>query len=63
MTSDPNPPVSDDDFPEFSEPPRFAPPLSATTPREPKQAAASEEQQEVDSVIERLRRERAEGKR
>ena len=63
MISDPEIPVADDDFPEFAEPPRYAPPLSATAPREPKAAEGSEEQQEVDSVIERLRRERAEGKR
>jgi len=65
MTSeDPTPPVADDDFPEFAEPPRHKPPPERET-REQRAAeqAADTAQDQVDDVIARLRRERAEGGR
>ena len=62
MASDPTPPVADDDFPEFAEPPRHVPP-HAREPRATEPEAADGAQSEVDDVIARLRRERAEGKR
>lgn len=65
--NDPIPPVATDDFPEFAEPPQQVP-AEARDPerREAEQARPKSEagfQKDVDSVIERLRRERAEGKR
>ncbi|MGO4258106.1 hypothetical protein [Marmoricola sp. RAF53] len=63
MTSDdPNAPVADDDFPEFSAPPRHRPPATHKA-MEKAAAPVSDEQSAVDDVIARLRRERAEGKR
>jgi hypothetical protein len=61
---DNDPPVADDDFPEFSEPPRHKP--AATHPARQKPDAEpedSEAQATADDLIARLRRERAEGKR
>ena len=55
------PPVAEDDFPEFAEPPRHKPPADAL--RESPGEAEDNAQGEVDDVIARLRRERAEGKR
>ena len=59
------PPVSDDDFPEFAEPPRFAPPPQATVQRAAREPKDVDEAQQsvVDDVITRLRKERADGKR
>lgn len=64
MTSgDLPPPVADDDFPEFAEPPRHRPDLSHEA-QEPSPADAVDNgQDEVDDVIARLRRKREEGRR
>ncbi len=66
MTSkDQHPPVADDDFAEFAEPPRHrpAPTSSARQGRPSSERPAGNKQDAVDDVIARLRRERAEGKR
>lgn len=66
--NDPPPPVSEDDFPEFAQAPRQTPPAQSA-PRAPRTIekpdldAADNGQEAVDAMIERLRRERAEGKR
>ncbi|MBO9523610.1 MAG: hypothetical protein J7518_18925 [Nocardioidaceae bacterium] len=60
-TDDPTPPVADDDFPEFAEPPRHRPPAEPKKPE--KKPAADDPQAQVDDVIARLRRERAERER
>ena len=58
---DTSPPVAADDFSEFAEPPRHKQPAEAVErPSEPEPDGA---QGQVDDVIARLRRERAEGKR
>jgi hypothetical protein len=67
-SNDQPPPVADDDFPEFSAPPQHTPrpARAAQEPRTSEKAAdklAANGQSEVDDVIARLRRERAEGKR
>ena len=63
-SSDPPPPVADDDFPEFAEPPRHRPDLSREGAEgSPAEDAVDSEQGQVDDVIARLRRERDEGKR
>lgn len=59
---DQTPPVADDDFPEFAEPPRHRPDLSQAEP-DPEDEVDDEAQAEVDDVIARLRRERDEGRR
>jgi hypothetical protein len=61
---DNDPPVADDDFPEFSEPPRHKPAADhpARAGRE-EEREDNEAQAAADDLIERLRRERAEGKR
>ncbi|MFL6061011.1 MAG: hypothetical protein ACJ72E_07260 [Marmoricola sp.] len=62
MRNDPTPPVADDDFAEFAEPPRQRPqPGVARSPAEARPPES--EQGAVDEVLARLRRERAEGKR
>jgi len=63
-SSDLPPPVADDDFPEFAEPPRHRPDLSheAQEPS-PAEDAVDSGQDQVDDVIARLRRERDEGER
>lgn len=62
MTSnDANPPVSEDDFPEFSEPPRHKPRVSEHDEPAADERPPGNAQDEVDEVIERLRRERAAG--
>ena len=55
------PPVADDDFAEFAEPPRQRPRHEPAPDRNARPADSA--QDEVDAVLERLRRERAEGKR
>ena len=60
--NDPNPPVAADDFPEFAEPPRHVPKNKAE-PKKPDADSDDGQQAEVDDVIARMRRERAEGKR
>ena len=55
------PPVADDDFPEFAEPPRQKP--SPEHLQEPESEPDDDTQDHVDDVLARLRRERAEGKR
>ena len=62
--NDPQPPVSDDDFPEFAEPPRNTPPpgSSALGPKPAENAEAREAreaQKAADELMERLRRKRA----
>jgi hypothetical protein len=63
MTSNDPPPVADDDFPEFAEPPRHRPPAHETQEQRASEPAHDDAQVQVDEVIARLRRERAEGKR
>ena len=53
-------PVSEDDFAEFAEPPRHKPPAEALQERPSEEPDSAQGQ--VDDVIARLRRERAEGK-
>jgi hypothetical protein len=60
--SDNDPPVAADDFPEFAEPPRQVP-KHEPEPAKDEPEKGDGQQAAVDSVIERLRRERAEGKR
>jgi hypothetical protein len=59
---DNDPPVADDDFPEFSEPPRHKPapthPARAGRDSEPED---NEAQAAADAVIARLRQKRSEG--
>jgi hypothetical protein len=62
-TDDPTPPVADDDFPEFAEPPRHRPPAEQLKPRKQAEPGEDEAQAQVDDVIARLRRERAERER
>lgn len=61
---DADPPVADDDFPEFAEPPRHRPDPSHES-QKPSAAPEVDDQAqaEVDDVIARLRREREEGTR
>jgi hypothetical protein len=59
---DPTPPVADDDFPEFAEPPRHRPPVDDKRD-EASERPGSDAQELADDVIARLRREREEGKR
>lgn len=55
-------PVADDEFPEFAEPPRHRPsPEALAPPGDDPEADGAQGQ--VDEVIERLRRARAEGDR
>lgn len=59
---DPTPPVSDDDFPEFAEPPRSAPgPGSSARAPRPADETDDAAQAAADAVMERLRRKREEG--
>jgi hypothetical protein len=58
---EPVPPVADDDFPEFAEPPRQKPRREALEPPAPQ--GDDEAQSQVDDVIARLRREREQGER
>jgi hypothetical protein len=59
---DPTPPVADDDFPEFAEPPRHKPDLAQEAERaSAEEDAAASAQGQVDDVIARLRRRREEG--
>ena len=60
---DNDPPVADDDFPEFSEPPRHKPSPSHPARAEREDESVDKAQAQADDVIARLRRERAEGKR
>ena len=60
--NDPTPPVADDDFPEFAEPPKQKPGPEALRPPAP-EPDADGAQEHVDEVIARLRRERAERER
>lgn len=53
------PPVAEDDFAEFAEPPRHRPPAEALQER-PSAPPPDNAQSEVDDVIARLRRKRAE---
>ncbi|HET6167607.1 MAG TPA: hypothetical protein VFE07_12330 [Marmoricola sp.] len=59
---DQTPPMSDDDFPEFAEPPRHKPPMSELDEPDRDERPADSPQDEVDDVIARLRRERQEGR-
>jgi len=62
--SDSDPPVADDDFPEFSEPPRHKPPAAHPARQKPEpEPEDNGAQAAADDLIARLRRERAEGKR
>jgi len=62
--SDQDPPVADDDFPEFAEPPRHRPDPSHPSQRPDTEDDVDEQAQaEVDDVIARLRRDRDEGRR
>jgi hypothetical protein len=64
LVQDNDPPVADDDFPEFSEPPQHKPPATHHARQKPEpEAGSSEAQAKADDVIERLRRKRAEGTR
>lgn len=58
--NDPTPPVADDDFPEFAEPPRHRPAHADEPEREEPSGGA---QGSVDEVLERLRRRREQGER
>lgn len=58
---DTTPPVADDDFPEFAEPPRHKPPAEAMQERPDE--SDPDAQGQVDDVIARLRREREQGER
>ena len=60
--NDPTPPVADDDFPEFADPPKQNPGPEALRPPAP-EPDADGAQEQVDEVIARLRRERAERER
>jgi len=60
MTGNEDPPVADDDFPEFSAPPVHQPRHQPVPMKEPE--AGGEAQAKADDVIARLRRERAERK-
>lgn len=51
--------MAQDDFAEFAEPPRHRPPADALQER-PSESEADNAQSEVDDVIARLRRKRAE---
>lgn len=55
-------PVAADDFPEFAEPPQHKPRIPHQV-QETVEETVDNLQAEVDDVIARLRRERAEGKR
>jgi hypothetical protein len=57
---DPIPPVAEDDFPEFAEPPQQRPAHTSEPERDPE---ADARQEGVDEVLERLRRQREEGRR
>jgi hypothetical protein len=57
------PPVADDDFPEFAAPPRHRPDASHESQRPREEEVDEGAQAEVDDVIARLRRERAERER
>lgn len=56
-SNEPTPPVSDDDFPEFAEPPRHKPPMSELEPPADDRPDGNV-QGEVDDVIARIKRER-----
>lgn len=56
------PPVADDDFAEFAEPPRHRP-ASGMADKPADVRPSESEQSAVDAYFARLRRERAEGKR
>jgi hypothetical protein len=55
--NEPMPPVSDDDFPEFAEPPRHKPPMSELEPSVDERPDGNV-QGDVDDVIARIKRER-----
>ena len=59
--TDPTPPVSDDDFPEFAEPPRHKPPVTEADERDADERPDGNVQGEVDDVIARLRGQREDG--
>jgi hypothetical protein len=61
--NDLNAPVSEDDFPEFSQPPRHKPPVDELEEPTVVERAVGGAQDEVDDVLARLRRERAERRR
>ena len=58
--NEPTPPVSDDDFPEFAEPPRHKPPMTDREPPADERPDGSA-QDEVDDVIARIKRQREAG--
>lgn len=62
-SEDPKPPVADDDFPEFAAPPQHQPGPTHSAREKPADVSADNGQGDVDDLIARLRRERAEGKR
>jgi hypothetical protein len=61
-SNDVDPPVADDDFPEFNEPPRHKPgPSHGSMAKKDPEPAASDAQAKADEIRERLRQKRAEG--
>jgi hypothetical protein len=60
--NDPTPPVADDDFPEFADPPQHRP-RHVSEPQAESSTTGDGAQGGVDEVLERLRRERDEGRR
>ncbi|MFL6109058.1 MAG: hypothetical protein ACJ716_06520 [Marmoricola sp.] len=59
-----DPPVADDDFPEFAGPPQHKPGPGHHARQKPEpEPESSDAQAAADDLIARLRRERAEGKR
>lgn len=62
--TDNDPPVADDDFPEFAEPPQHKPGPGHHARQKPEpEPDSNEAQAAADDLIARLRRERAERKR
>lgn len=60
---DPDVPVAEDDFPEFAEPPRHRPAIGSEPEDRDRKGQVDAHQAGVDEVLERLRRERADGQR
>jgi hypothetical protein len=60
--NDPTPPVADDDFPEFADPPQHRP-RHVGEPQTESSTTGDGVQGDVDEVLERLRRQREQGER
>lgn len=58
-TDDPTPPVADDEFPEFAAPPKHKPAPGSSARAKPKDESVDNAQAEVDAVIERIRKRKA----